>query len=132
MNILIIDDDELILKALAFKLAEKGHDIYVASNGSVAVDIVVDKLFDLIICDLMMPIISGATFLSMRDNFISMDVPVIVMSSLGEGDEILKKLNINFEHFIKKPIQFEKLLELVQKTQLNSIENSISNPSFQF
>lgn len=115
MNILLIEDDELILTALSFKLKENGHQVFAAVNGSRAVDIVVDNSFDLIICDLMMPVISGVTFLSMRENFISLDVPVIVMSSLGEGDEILKKLNINYEFFLKKPIQFEKLFELIKQ-----------------
>lgn len=123
MNILLIDDDDLILTALSFKLKENGHTVVAATDGSKAVDVAVENSFDLIICDLMMPIISGATFLSMRENFISLDVPVIVMSSLGEGDEILKKLNINFEHFIKKPIQFEKLASLINQIQLNT-ENS--------
>ncbi|MDP1744880.1 MAG: response regulator, partial [Bacteroidota bacterium] len=89
---------------------------------SKAVDIIVDNSFDLIICDLMMPVISGATFLSMRESFLSVNVPVIVMSSLGEGDEMLKKLNINFEFFLKKPIQFEKLFELIEQIKSNSIQ----------
>jgi len=132
MNILIIEDDELILKAVSFKLIENGQNVLFATNGSKAVDMIVDHSFDLIICDLMMPVISGVTFLSMRENFISLDVPVIVMSSLGEGDEILKKLNINFEFFLRKPIQFEKLLALVEQIQMKSLSNKMSNSSVKF
>lgn len=122
MNILLIDDDEMILKAMSFKLKGIGYNIHIAANGSKAVDIISDNSFDLIICDLMMPVISGATFLSMRESFLSVNVPVIVMSSLGEGDEMLKKLNINFEFFLKKPIQFEKLFELIELIQREAIQ----------
>ena len=122
MNILLIDDDEMIVAAISFKLKEVGYNVHIAANGSKAVDIIVDNSFDLIICDLMMPVISGATFLSMRESFLSVNVPVIVMSSLGEGDEMLKKLNINFEFFLKKPLQFEKLFELIDQIKSNSIQ----------
>lgn len=115
MDILLIEDDEITLTALAFKLTANGHNVQMASNGSKAVDMVMDNHFDLIICDLMMPIISGVTFLSIRENFMSLDTPVIVMSSLGEADEMLKKLNINFGFFIKKPIQFDNLLNLIHQ-----------------
>jgi len=124
MNILLIDDDEMILKAMSFKLKDVGYNIHIATNGSKAVDSIADNSFDLIICDLMMPIISGATFLSMRESFLSVNVPVIVMSSLGEGDEMLKKLNINFEFFLKKPIQFEKLTELIEQIERESIQKT--------
>ncbi|MES2285340.1 MAG: response regulator [Bacteroidota bacterium] len=122
MNILLIDDDEMILAAISFKLKEKGYIVHIAANGSKAVDVIVDNTFDLIICDLMMPIISGATFLSMRESFFAGNVPVIVMSSLGEGDEMLKKLNINFEFFLKKPIQFEKLFEIIDQIKIKTIQ----------
>lgn len=122
MNILLVDDDEMILTAISFKLKDKGYNVHIAANGSKAVDVIVDNSFDLIICDLMMPVISGATFLSMRENFLSVNVPVIVMSSLGEGDEMLKKLNINFEFFLKKPIQFEKLFELIEHIEKKAIQ----------
>ncbi|MFY9311167.1 MAG: response regulator [Bacteroidia bacterium] len=118
MDILIIEDDEITLTALAFKLTAKGHNVKTAGNGSKAVDMVMDNHFDLLICDLMMPIISGVTFLSIRENFMSLDTPVIVMSSLGEADEMLKKLNINFGFFVKKPIQFDTLLSLIQQIEL--------------
>ncbi len=118
MDILLIEDDEITLTALTFKLTANGHKVQIAGNGSKAVDMVMDNHFDLLICDLMMPIISGVTFLSIRENFMSMDTPVIVMSSLGEADEMLKKLNINFGFFIKKPIQFENLLNVVHQIEL--------------
>ncbi len=118
MDILIIEDDEITLTALAFKLTAKGHNVQTAGNGSKAVDMVMDNHFDLIICDLMMPIISGITFLSIRENFMSLDTPVIVMSSLGEADEMLKKLNINFGFFVKKPIHFDLLLNLIQEIEV--------------
>jgi two-component system, OmpR family, phosphate regulon response regulator PhoB len=123
MNILIIEDEEILARILTHKLAEKGYRLLVARDGKCAADLVLENQVDLVICDLMMPIVSGVTFLSMRENFMSLNVPVIVMSALEEADEILKKLDINFEYFIRKPINFAKLLEMIQQLELKLESN---------
>jgi DNA-binding response OmpR family regulator len=120
MNILLVEDDEILLKALSFKLTEKGNQVYQARDGKRAVDVVLDYPVDLIICDLMIPIISGATFLRMRRKFMSLSIPVIVMSSLKNGEEILKNLGVDFMFFVKKPVNFENLIDLVEQSQIQS------------
>jgi two-component system capsular synthesis sensor histidine kinase RcsC len=114
MNILLLEDDELTLKFLSHHLTEKGHKVYPAINGNEAIDIVLDNPIDLIICDLMVPILSGVSFLSSRGKFMSLDVPVIAMSSLKDGEAMLKNLFIDFGFFIAKPVDLEKLMELVE------------------
>jgi len=126
MNILLVEDDEILLKALTYKLTEKGHKVYQANDGKKAVDIVLDFPVELIICDLMIPIISGATFLRMRRKFMSLEIPVIVMSSLKNAEEILKNLGVEFLFFIEKPVQIEKLLDLVEQSQVRQSALQIS------
>lgn len=122
MNILLIEDDEVLGWALSYKLIERGHQVYYAENGKKAVNISAEQDIDVIICDLMIPIVSGATFLSMRQNYISSEIPVIVISSLDEAENILRELEISFDFFIRKPILFDSLFELIDKfTPNNSI-----------
>jgi DNA-binding response OmpR family regulator len=118
MNILLLEDDELVLKSLSFQLTEKGHRVYEANNGNKAIDIALDNRIDLIICDLMVPVLSGVSFLSCRSKFMSPNVPVIAMSSLKDAEAMLKSLLIDFGFFIEKPIDIEKLFGLIDQCQL--------------
>ena len=59
MNILIIEDDKLTLNSLRFSLESLGHITDLAENGEKAISLIVNGNFDLIICDIMMPGISG-------------------------------------------------------------------------
>ncbi|MGZ4035750.1 MAG: response regulator [Bacteroidia bacterium] len=122
MNILILEDDEFTLKLISHQLIEKGHNVYPANNGNEAVDVVLDNPIDLIICDLMVPLLSGVSFLSSREKFMSLDVPVIAMSSLKDAEKMLKDLFIDFGFFISKPINFEKLFELIDQCELRQKE----------
>ena len=114
MNILIIEDDEMLAGILLFKLNAAGHKVHLAYDGKKAVDIVLDNQVDLVICDLMVPVISGVAFLVVRKKFMSLKVPVIVMSALENGEETLRNLDVDFRAFIQKPIDYEKLFELVE------------------
>ena len=115
MHILLVEDDQLMRKALANRLQSEGHLVHEAKNGKEALDIVLDNPIDLIICDLMMPIISGVTFLNMRNKFMSPDVPVIVTSSLQEAASILTNLGIEYNSFLHKPFSDEQLLGAIEE-----------------
>lgn len=117
MNILLIEDDEVTLTALTYQLIKQGHNVHMADNGKKAVDIVLDNPIDLVVCDLMLPVISGVSFLRVRNKFMSPHVPVIAISTLDNGEEILKEMGVQFGFFIKKPVSNEKLLELVNRSQ---------------
>ena len=117
MNILLLEDDELTLNSLSYLLTQMGHTVYPANNGGTAVDVVLDNPIDLIICDLMVPILSGVSFLSSRGKFVSLDVQVIAMSSLKDGEAMLRSLFIDFGYFLQKPVDNEKLMELLSKCQ---------------
>jgi DNA-binding response OmpR family regulator len=118
MNILLIEDDEMLLKVLTYQLMGKGHRVYPANNGRKAVDIALDHSIDLVICDLMVPIISGVTFLRLRKKYMRDDIPVIAMSILDDAEETLHNLGVDYGYFIRKPIDFEKLSELIVQCQV--------------
>lgn len=118
MNILLIEDDELTLSSLSFQLIQLGHTVHGANNGRMAVDIVLDKQVDIVVCDLMLPVISGVSFLRIRRKFMSPHIPVIAISSLENAEELLQEMGVDFGFFIKKPVPFEKLLEAINQSQL--------------
>lgn len=115
MNILIAEDDRMLLKALSNELINAGHTVYAAENGNEAIDLLSDNKVDLVITDLMMPVLDGATFLTMIRNYFNSGIPVIVMSSLNQADSVLKTLNLEYTLFLQKPFVIAEMLNMVEQ-----------------
>lgn len=115
MNTLIIDDDLLLRKLLSHLLLEAGHNVSIAHNGQEAINLIEkNKNFDLIFVDLMMPVLTGPSFLMLLKKHFPAKLPLIVMiSAVREGEAFLKKLGVNYDYFVQKPLDLEKLRQLV-------------------
>ena len=72
-----------------------------------------NEKMDLIICDIMMPVVSGATFISLFNQHRFQNTPIIVISGLKDGEEFLKKHNIKYSYFINKPFEISYLKNIV-------------------
>lgn len=123
MKILIVDDDKLILTVLSSKLKTKGYDIISADNVVDALGIIQDQNIDLIVSDVMMPGISGLSFLSVLKEFNFRKIPLIFISSLDQTNLISKSLALGANDFIVKPINFGhlflKIEQLTKPTEKN-------------
>jgi DNA-binding response OmpR family regulator len=115
MKILVVDDDEMIVHAIAHNLELEGHEILPAYNGLQALELITTKKVDLIISDLMMPDLSGLSLLSILKKFYYNRIPVIVISSLDKSILILSSVGLGAEDFIAKPINFDYLKKKVNK-----------------
>jgi len=115
MNTLIIDDDIFLKKALSFNLLELGHAVDVASDGQEAIHLIEkNQNFDLIFCDVMMPVLTGPAFLLMLKKYFPKQLPyIVVISAVKDGEDFLKKLNIDYDYFLKKPIDMQELRKLI-------------------
>jgi DNA-binding response OmpR family regulator len=102
MKILVIEDDEMILRTLEFRLGKDGYDIYVARDGNEAMNKLKNDKFNLIITDLMMPYVSGLEILSyVKSNLLK--IPVVILSGADEENTIMEAFNIGADDFIAKP-----------------------------
>ena len=59
MKILVVDDEKLLVKGITFNLENEGYEVTAAYDGEAAVELAKKESFDLIILDLMMPVLSG-------------------------------------------------------------------------
>ena len=109
MKILVIDDDQLMLTAMTWKLKEQGFEISTSCDAMEAISLIQKRNIDLIISDIMMPGMSGLELLSLLKQFYLNKIPLILMSSLDEGNLILKSLDLGAYDFITKPIDFDSL-----------------------
>lgn len=115
MKILIVDDDKLILEAISHFLRTEGHEATVAEDSFQALDIIQKQKIDLVITDIMMPNISGLALLNLLKQFYFNNIPVILISSLDQGELVLRSLDLGATDFLTKPIDFKKLSLLINK-----------------
>jgi len=115
-TILVIDDSSTNIILLEAVLSSKGYTIATALSAKEAFHLITKSLPDLILLDLLMPRINGFDFLKeIKINEHTRKVPVIVVSALTDSDNIQKVINLGAIDFVKKPVDIQKLVEMVQK-----------------
>lgn len=100
--ILVVEDDEMILRALEFRLKKDGYSITVARNGKEALDKLKTTTFNLVITDLMLPFVTGMEVLSYVKSHLP-ELPVIVLSGADEEGTIMDAFKLGADDFIAKP-----------------------------
>ena len=108
MLILIAEDDELIL-TIEHKLLKEGHEVILTRNGKEAIETLKEKEVDLAITDIMMPFASGIEILSAIQSM-GKQVPVIMLSSMGQEDVVLNAFDLGASDFIVKPFSPNELM----------------------
>ena len=114
-KILIVDDDPIILKTLEKILLAEGFWVAKATNGKEALYIADDFLPDVIILDIMMPVMDGTITLEhLEKNPRTRNIPVLFLTSLISKAEELRKFTKN-RCFLAKPVDKDKLLREITK-----------------
>lgn len=112
-NILIVDDDEEIAQYVQAELSEWYHFGY-APNGKEGLKLLFTGKYDLVISDVMMPVMDGITMLkNIKGNSNINDIPVILLTSKSEVDFRLEGLKKGADAFLSKPFNMEELHILI-------------------
>ena len=117
-KLLIIDDEPDVLETIGLMLKNEGYSIDFAANGLEAMDQIVDKKFDLVICDFIMPKMDGLkllTTLREKNNL----TPFIFFSGSSGDEEELKMANLGAHALLSKEDIF-KLPALVKKSIIHA------------
>ena len=109
MKILVVDDEEMMLKAIEFQLEKDDHEIVTAFDGKDALKIIRKEKFDLIISDIAMPNFSGLELLDHLKEGLLDETPVILISALNQKSIISTALELGANDFIVKPINMDEL-----------------------
>lgn len=114
-NILVIDDSTTNIVLLQAVLKNKGYVIETALSVKEAYNIMSRKTPDLILLDLLMPHINGFEFLQeIKANEKTSKIPIIIVSALTDQANIKKAMTLGAFEFIKKPVDIQKLIKLVE------------------
>jgi CheY-like chemotaxis protein len=115
MNILIVDDNKLTLKALEFQLKELGHTVQVADNADMGIMMAKNGKFDLLISDLIMPGASGLSLVNTLRFVHHSNIPVIIMSAEKNKTLLDPDYETSVADFLFKPFTTEELKEKLKK-----------------
>ncbi|HET8728466.1 MAG TPA: adenylate/guanylate cyclase domain-containing protein [Alphaproteobacteria bacterium] len=103
--ILIVDDNEMNRYTLARRLRREGYgDIVEAEDGRVALDHLARRRFDLVLLDVMMPVMNGFEVLGrLKADATLRDIPVIMISAVDELESVVRCIELGAEDYLPKP-----------------------------
>ncbi|TMW73922.1 response regulator transcription factor [Alteribacter natronophilus] len=113
VKILIVEDEIQMQNLLSFCLKSMDAQITKADSGEQALSIIKNEPFDIILLDILMPGMSGFEVLEQLEKEGS-PVPVVILSALGETEEVVRGLNAGAYDYVTKPFEPQELLARVQ------------------
>ncbi len=114
-TVLCVDDEPTQLMLLRLALTRAGHTVLEAPDGQKGVEMAVDNQPSLIIMDLMMPGMDGATAIwHIKQNVSTKHIPVLVLSAYVKGDQAKRALDAGAEELISKSLILTDLIDKVK------------------
>ncbi len=114
-KILVIEDDLSIQQVVTDVLENEGYSIFTAQNGKLGINLAKEIKPDLIICDIMMPVVNGYEVLTqlLKDKETSL-IPFIFLSAKVEKDNIRHGIELGADDYLTKPFKIDELLNAVE------------------
>lgn len=118
-NIMVVDDEQALRNVVKRSLEIEGYNVLAASDGVMALTLIEDFKPDLVILDIKMPGLDGFQVLDIIRQ--RSDVPVIMLSALGEVTTVRDALAVGADDFLRKPFHIRELIARV-KAKLRRVE----------
>lgn len=113
MKLLIVEDQQNIAKALKKGFEQEHYIVSTASNGKVGLESALNDGYDVILLDLMLPILDGVTVCK-RLREVGNQTPVLMLTAKGEVKDRILGLDAGADDYLPKPFSFEELLARVR------------------
>lgn len=120
-RILVVDDEPRYIRLVEANLITEGYEVLKAKNGQEAVSVVSDQRPDLVLLDIMMPVLDGFGACERIREFSK--VPIIVVTAKGEERDRVRGLDLGADDYIVKPFSATELLARVRSV-LRRAQNS--------
>ncbi|MBU0732032.1 response regulator [Patescibacteria group bacterium] len=116
-KLMVVDDDRFITKVYSIKLAHEGYDVILAYNGEEALEKAKKDKPGLILLDLIMPRMDGfETLERLKKNPKLKNVPVLILSNLGQDTDIDRAMELGAEDYlVKSNISLKYILEKIDQ-----------------
>lgn len=111
-RVLIAEDDDSLRRLLELRLDSDGFEPRTACDGMQALEVMEEWLPDIVVCDVMMPHLSGISVVrEMRDRESTASVPIILLTARCFDEDIQEVMNLGGVTYMAKPFDFRRLKE---------------------
>lgn len=115
-KILIVDDEPNIVMTLEYTFKKSNYEVFIARDGQEALDILKTNFPDVIILDIMMPMVDGfATLEQIRKDANLQHTKVMFLSAKNKESDIEKGLALGADAYMTKPFSIKKVVEKVEE-----------------
>lgn len=115
-TLLIVDDDLFLVDIMAFTLKQNGFEIIKAHNGQEAIDTINKEHVDLVLTDIMMPVMDGFELAAnLRKNENTKNIPIIFLTAKSNLEDKNKGFNIGINDYVVKPFNLKDLVSRINK-----------------
>ncbi|MCX7922910.1 MAG: response regulator transcription factor [Clostridia bacterium] len=108
MNLLLVDDEKLLVKGLSASLRKEGFGVFAAFEGKQALEILNTEKIDMILLDIMLPVMDGITLLrKIRETMI---IPIIMLTAKDDYADMVLGLELGADDYVTKPFHTRVLI----------------------
>ena len=119
LKILVAEDQPHVRNLMEYKLKNSGYTVIAVEDGRAALQKAEELIPDLILLDVMMPLMTGFEVLSaLRHNEKTRDIPILMVTAVSTEEEVLKGLKLGADDYITKPFSPNELAARVKTTLL--------------
>jgi len=111
-TVMVVDDEEAVLNLVQRILEEAGYNVFTATNGREALDKISQLDVDLLLLDIMMPGLNGFQVISLLRK--QSDIPVIMLTGVGEVTSVRDALNLGADDYVTKPFRPRELVARIE------------------
>ncbi len=113
-NILITEDDEKMRNGLVEILKEEGYNVDSAQNGQKGLEMIKDKDYDVVLTDLIMPVMGGMELLR-NIKQIKPEISVIIITAFGTIENAVEAIKVGASEYITKPFKIDEVQSKIKK-----------------
>ncbi len=114
LTVLCVDDEPTQLMLLRLALTRAGYQVLEAADGQKGIEMAIQHQPALIIMDLMMPVMDGATAIwHIKQNQLTKHIPILVLSAYTRGDQAQRALEAGATELISKSLILTELIDKV-------------------
>ncbi|WP_262494932.1 response regulator transcription factor [Aquimarina sediminis] len=115
-KILIVDDEPNIVMSLEYAFKKNDFEVFIARDGSEAIEILKSKTPDVVLLDIMMPNIDGyQTLEHIRSNASTKNIKVIFLTAKNKTSDVEKGLAMGVDKYLTKPFSIKKIMKEINE-----------------
>ena len=115
-KVLIVEDEEPLREVYRMILSTQAHEVDIAGNGKEALDKCTAETYDLVLLDLMMPVLDGVGFLQKLAATGKMLPKIVILSNLSDGDTLTRALKLGASRaLLKADLSPKQLIAMVRQ-----------------